>query len=348
VLAIDTSDSMANAANPVLGESPDPAVCNVVTTTPPDPQGFTGNCHPFLEVKKAAYSFIQRLKEPYDRLAVVTYDLSPQVVVPLTNTMTLDQIGNIVKTLNVSPRHSPGDGACTYPPDPSGCVNTSIGGGLQIGAGEFGRQPIRQEAVWVVILLTDGAANASVPIPGNLNPACPNTTWVQPFCRDASAATRHAITDTINAVPTVGTVLPNGAVYDPGQYDADDFARDMADFAACASRVAEAAPWCRVSLDYASGQGGQGAVVFGIGLGPLVINFCCGDRDAGDRLLRYIAAVGDDGNAETDPCLGATVPVLTTGNDSYNCGNYFFSEFGSGLSDVFGSIASRIFTRLTH
>jgi hypothetical protein len=78
-------------------------------------------------------------------------------------------------------------------------------------------------------------------------------------------------------------------------------------------------------------------------------------RDAGDHLLRYISNVGIDGDPNPDPpppgvrdpCLDVDTPELTVGNDSYNCGNYYFAEFGTGLSSVFESIASRIFTRLT-
>ena len=77
-----------------------------------------------------------------------------------------------------------------------------------------------------------------------------------------------------------------------------------------------------------------------------------GDPDAGDALLRYISNVGQDGNPDPNPSTGrmparaCLCPRLTSGNDSYNCGNYFYAEFGSGLQAVFESIASRIFTRL--
>ncbi|HMK07653.1 MAG TPA: hypothetical protein VK449_01350, partial [Anaerolineales bacterium] len=93
---------------------------------------------------------------------------------------------------------------------------------------------------------------------------------------------------------------------------------------------------------------GQGAVIFTIGLGDLVINNPCWpgyggacDPDLGERLLRYSAGVGDDGNPASpgDPCVGAP-----TGTD---CGNYYFAPSGAGLMRVFEAIASRIFTRLT-
>jgi hypothetical protein len=287
--------------------------------------------------------------------------------VALTNTLTVGEISDIVKNLQVSP--NPDSSICLYSgpgTNPSGCPNTSTGGGLKVGGGEFGRRPIRQESVWVVILLTDGAANASEAVDGysgsgdGINKFCPVSTWYQPFCRDPYNITRHSImTDTTHIYQN-----PDNS-YDPDNYDADDFARDSADFVACAQNESNAAPWCTDSLNYDIGEGGQGAVIYAIGLGSLVVQFnACDldldgyndpppygcDTDSGDALLRYIAAVGDDGNPETDPCSGVALsdPPLTSGNDSYSCGNYFFSEFGTGLNAVFESIASRIFTRITH
>jgi hypothetical protein len=195
--------------------------------------------------------------------------------------------------------------------------------------------------------------------------------WTYPYCRDSSAATRHTALDpTIWIDPPENTGIPDDpghtepynpdSVYDAdvSEYDADDFARDMADFVGCAANYGDAAEWCKDSLNYIDDEGGQGAVIYAIGLGELVLNFTQGgDADSGDRLLRYIANVGIDGDpnpdpeegeGNTDPCFGVAVPALTDdGNESYNCGNYYFAEFGTGLASVFESIASRIFTRLT-
>ena len=94
---------------------------------------------------------------------------------------------------------------------------------------------------------------------------------------------------------------------------------------------------------------GQGAVIFTIGLGKRVVNntncnatvwgaLC--EPDVAEHMLRYIAAVGDDGDPTTDPCAAAVV-----GDD---CGNYYYSPTGAGLLEVFEAVASRIFTRITH
>jgi hypothetical protein len=148
-----------------------------------------------------------------------------------------------------------------------------------------------------------------------------NPTWVQPFCRDPWSGTRHAFGDS--------------------DFDTDDAARNAADFVGCDATTPAA--------DCTST--GQGAVIFSIGLGELMteanVDACetaygagsC-EPDLGESLLRYVAAVGDDGDPGTDPCS-----AIAAGN---SCGNYYFSPTGSGLLKVFEAIASRIFTRITH
>jgi hypothetical protein len=123
-----------------------------------------------------------------------------------------------------------------YTGNPDTCPTTAIGQGLKFAGNEFGnKDTFRQEALWVVILLTDGAANAPTL-------ACPNNTWTNPYCRDLSPTSRHCLQDDNESC------LAAGGVYWPERYDADDYARDMADF------VAE----------------DQNALIFTIGLGDLV------------------------------------------------------------------------------
>ncbi len=71
----------------------------------------------------------------------------------------------------------------------------------------------------MTILLTDGAANAP-------QIACPNNTWTNPFCRDLSPTSRHCFQADNESC------LDAGGVFWPERYDADDYARDMADFVA--------------------------------------------------------------------------------------------------------------------
>jgi len=112
------------------------------------------------------------------------------------------------------------------------------------------------------------------------------------------------------------------------QYDADDYARDIADLASS-----------------------QQIAVYTIGFGNKVIAASSGRPDAGERLLRYIADVGDDGNLETAPCGSdfywddvVENPIPGLGE---SCGNYYYAPDAAALQDVLEDIASRIFSRIT-
>ena len=334
----------------------DPSKCN-----PSD------RCHPFEEVKSAAINFIDRVldlpvNEESDRLAIVTFsngwepgsDQKGTRLVPPGWMSNRNSAENAVRNLKVyqpevcpsaigSCRHydtpivNPGDpenpsdnylgfGCPTYtnpgegnPSDPSSCTTTNIGGGL-LEAGNLLGDPdeMRDDALWVVVLLTDGAANATTADPADGFPFgyCPESTWAPPFCRDRSSATRHS--------------SGNAA------YDADDFSRDMADFVGCDDE--DPADDCS--------QTGQNAAIFTIGLGNQVVQLTTGDPiPHGVSLLRYIAAVGDDGDPATDLCAG-----LYDNMSEFQtwCGNYYFEAQGNQLNRVFEDIASRMFTRITH
>jgi Flp pilus assembly protein TadG len=250
-------------------------------------------------------------------------------------------------------------GGGTYHGDPSAisaCTTTNIGGALMLAGIQFAVQK-RPEALWVVVLLTDGQANASFATKGNLgigsdteiypswiDPSlyptvesnlplgfCPHNSgsdWVSTvdsnpnhphlrYCQDGDSDSYHALTSP------------------PGQYDADDFARDQGKFISCPA--SGTGPGCN-SIK------GQGAIIFTIGLGQEILvmdnDTIGGLKPYGGALLRYLAAVGDDGNPLTDPCALET-------DYSKSCGNYFFAPTGSALDKVFEAIYSRIFTRLT-
>lgn len=152
--------------------------------------------------------------------------------------------------------------------DPGLCMSTNVGGGMLVAGNQFAIPPIRQNALWVVILLGDGAANGG---------QCPRSTWgyqdfngnnVTLFCRDPYAATRHcADPDAARRARCIN----EGGVWDPDHYDADDYGRDMIDF---------------VAYD-------QQAYIYSIGLGDLVSQASVGDPAAGETLLRYAANAGD-------------------------------------------------------
>ena len=324
VLAIDTSESMAFDGGSEFLRDPDN--CNPLD-----------DCHPFEEVRENAKLLVERTYFPYDRVGLVTFDREATLELALEDGTTEADVLDALDAMQVY----------SQPPclgwdlsgDPRGCTSTNIADGLRFAGTEFCKDKngnsncdsdeMREEAVWIVVLLTDGAANAALnaaapPVdPGRW--LCPGSlsapTWVQPFCRDEKFE--------------IG----------PGEYgfDAEDAAETMGYFAGCPDPDLEQKGGC-VAVG-----GGQGAVVFTIGLGDLVThNATCDpvaypggcEEDSAEKLLRYIAAVGDDGDPTTDDCDGVGTEI--------SCGNYYFAEEGFELEEVFEAIASRIFTRITH
>ncbi len=294
-------------------------------------------CRPFRDVQDAALALTTRLLPPYDRMAIVTFDknavthkeLDYQSVSGLSNGAYITALQTQIMALDLfvpDPVDPCPDWATT---GPQGCTSTNTAGGLAHAAKQFYDHK-REEAVWIVILLSDGGANAAKDNDDNW--ICPGAffagDWVEPYCRDNDSDSRHINTNAM--------------------YDADDAARDVADFLGCLDKNSSPHPGTCAALapDY-----GDGAVIFTIGLGDqMTDNTHCDpfwgscDEDAGEQLLRYIANVGDDGNPlpASDLCVTGGYGV------GESCGNYYFSPSGSGLLEVFEAIASRIFTRITH
>lgn len=340
ILAIDTSASMAydlcsdGLDNDGDGETDD---CNINDPPSVGPDGIpendvarcvsAGDCQPFEDVRDAAQFLINRMYFPFDRMAIVNFSQFGLMPLDLAAGDDWAVVTNALNALDVEEEPD----IATWCPDwftiqdPSGCTSTNTAAGIRIANNELGGNG-RQEAVWILILLSDGAANAAQDDSSPPEWVCPGSTgaptWVQPFCRDTDPGSRHAPGD--------------------ADYDADDRARDMADLAGCLP-VNEAAS-CSAP--------GNGVVIFTVGLGGLVNDNqgCdstvysaaeCTDAEVlGEELLRYVAAVGDDGDPATNPCGS-----VASGND---CGNYYFSPTGAGVLQVFEAIAGRIFTRITH
>ncbi|MGB7538898.1 MAG: hypothetical protein WBM17_10190 [Anaerolineales bacterium] len=153
----------------------------------------------------------------------------------------------------------------------SACTTSNIGGGLRLAGQQFSVED-RPETLQIVILLADGAANATFAVssdagmPGidlfqspvdpwiiaeNLPLGfCPEGTWEswditgarRIFCQDGDVDTYHEFPDPA--------------------YDADDFARDHGKFIACNRN--NPAPSCR-------GIKGRGAILITIGLGKEIL-----------------------------------------------------------------------------
>lgn len=357
VLVIDTSSSMSYETGGGDGlDSPldDPATCNTSVSTP---------CEPMNKIKQVAIDFVQGdfLFFPYDRVAVIAMTSqfpggNRQPTVPLELSDSESDVVTAIQNLRVfeppvcdmaSNKASPANGPClNYDigtgvfvglecpvyrrgadliadtgdevKNISSCNSSNIGGGLRMAADRFTIDPIREDSFWAVILLAGGPATATDPFPSFPDGYCPPYTWddpAHPFCRDESAEVRHSGGNPLQGIPG-----------DP-RYDADDYARDSADY-------------------LADPVDGQGVAVYTIGLGKLIQNAPRGDKFAGEKLLTYIAECAGEptvyGDAVGDPC-----PPNPDTRVNENHGFYSYAPTPAGLEAIFLRIASNIFTRIS-
>lgn len=354
VLVIDNSGSMAYETNPSNTADNDPNVCNPSNT-----------CQPMKVVKDTALDFLNTLYFPYDRVSVVTMtghtDRNPIEVLPLTsNKAAIVTAINNIKVFE--PRDCDGsltEGSCLYhdsngvflgeacqifqltidgidpaTADPSSCPSSNVGGALKLARISFTEDPVhtRLDAFWVVVSLIGGPANATdITDPVNYpNGFCPPNTWLPtqlPWCRDREPTVRHAADD-----PLVLYTNPISLVVDPHSpislYDADDYARDMAD--ALAKTIS-----------------GEGVTIYTIGLGDAIKNTTFSDDHYPDGtiippaedLLKYIAECA--GEASANDCR---TPVTTP---KINHGQYFFAPNNIALGDIFDRIAKNIATKIS-
>jgi hypothetical protein len=323
--------------NPDQADDPadDPSYCNEPLLPNGDPNP-DHPCQPFGQIQNAAKAFVNNLYFPYDRVAVVTFDTAtnfspaaPWVQDINGDGVARDEAISAIDNLRVFQPDAcdTAAGPClnydasnnfiglecplfrnTNPMDPTSCGSSNIGGGLLVAGNSFAQTPVREESLWVVIVLAGGPANRTLPATSRPYGYCPTSTWIRtppgPFCRDNSAASRHC------AIDATRTACEDaGGVWDPQNYDADDYARDMADFVT-------------------SPDTGQNAVIYSIGLGDLMTNAPSGDPDAGERLLTYAAE--------------------DAGGSLANHGIYYAAPTTAQLNEIFRKIAENIATRLTH
>jgi hypothetical protein len=186
----------------------------------------------------------------------------------------------------------------------------------------------RPTSVWVIVFLSDGVANMSDTnqtygeIPADFRYGfCgtdPDTSFWGTYCIDWNNAGEFG--EGRFCIDADEDECPPDATHtnDSGPYSVEDYAMDWVDTAALLESTNPDEP------------GGEDIIMYAIGLGG---------ASAGENLLRYMANVGDDGSRANDPCAG--VPALQ------NCGNYYYSPNASYLAQIFESIASRIFTKIS-
>jgi hypothetical protein len=255
-----------------------------------------------------------------------------------------------------------------------------MGGGL-VAAQEVLTSPnyIRRTAVWVIILLSDGAANvtprANRAASGALTNVgsdeygyygyCPWWTFCNPsldasqkdpecteydpsltgpsqspYCSDGDPFTRHF------CMTADGSIAIDAPGCDPARYDATDYAMDMADFAGL--------------VEVRNNVAGNFIAMYSIGFGAPTEN---ATSRLGEATLRYIADAGDNGRIDNDyqeDCRDngncgdwANPEVVFAPPDPCqdaafheDCGQYWYADNADDLERVFSEIASRLFTRL--
>ena len=261
-------------------------------------------------------------------------------------------------------------------------VSTCTGCGIRLASNEL-KLHGRPGAVWVIVVLSDGLVNMSdtpdtAPTVGSgpdlIPPDFHNGFCTQHFwgndplnpslylpCTDyrvqnkgASPAgypdnpyrLRYCIDEAAPATAPA-TPLPDRATCPPGSqwevrdlnnndYSPFDYALDMVDSAALRVNTNPLNP---LDARYNKNEPlGNDIAIYSIGLGTSVAK--------GVPLLRYMAAVGDDGDRVTDECLDTT-PSRQPLDYRVNCGQYFFALNGADLAPIFDSIASRIYTKIT-
>ncbi len=351
VLVIDTSASMAFETDPNgddFRSDPleDPSECNDSNT-----------CQPLRAVKDIALDFIETLYFRYDRVAVVALTSQtpegsrhPTLVLALNSDR--DTVRAAISGLRVyEPRACDGDpdaeGSClnyfngTFlgticqryemnptTADPSSCTSSNVGGALRKAGDALSLDPNpRLDAFWVVVTLLGGPANATYSDnndpPNYPNGFCPQYTfyWEGRFCRDKRPSERHADDDPLVPYTNPYTLETTDISY----YDADDYARDMAD-------------------GLAGLISGEGVTIYTIGLGAQIestnpYEVDPGEVPIGKALLTYIAeCAGEDSPDDCETPL--TDPQL-------NHGQYFYAPNSDALADIFDRIAKNIATKIS-
>lgn len=231
-------------------------------------------------------------------------------------------------------------------------ASTCTGCGIRVGSNVL-KSTGRPGALWVMVFLTDGTTNLSDTYGPSGTPGVGDTprsmsTWTSVtgwtsfpngFCTGYYGTTtpqfwNKGCLDQSNTVRyclyTDQSMCPPGTTRHTGtpQYSVYDYAMDMVDEAAL------------LKSTRATERRGNNITIYTIGLGEAVTPASPpATLPTGERLMRYMAAVGDDGDRTTDPCNGIAVKT--------NCGNYYYAPQGSALLTIFEDIASRIYTRIS-
>jgi hypothetical protein len=315
-IVLDRSSSMARESGGLAS--------GCATHTPPD-------CYPFEDVRNNAIMLVERLKFPYDHVAIIEFDRVAKVFDTATGGF-VENPATIEPTMMISDKGTAKDVLQNYfsiqtdnnpitgmDPFKSGGLNTNIGGGIRTATRVLTVQGRRRASVWMTVFLTDGAPNATDMIITDF-PAgfCPPTSWPSSEAMGTQLITVTGYIDHVGlppyAEPTCLTVRTSWPLQRTCMLTGTLVSRcapgttiewSPADPLTYAYRY-DAYDYAQDQADYMSSNG---IVAFVIGLGPLVTEGDTRyyssysprtpvepqrDPDAGERLLRYIADMGYD------------------------------------------------------
>lgn len=265
------------------------------------------------------------------------------------NTFTIDGVGGCLKYEGgtyIDEFCEPYDAAMAMPTEPergtanpSSCPSSNFGNMFAMAQDAYGGSGNpnlqRTESLWVTVMVASGPANASTPSDPDLVDYpfgyCPQNTWLlfampEPRprrCRDAVPGNERSPSSAL--VPYTNPLT--GETTNISLYDAEDYARDMADNLA-ASKTPNGVTIYTIGL-------GDGVVREANGTPAVVceIETTAGNRPCGEAeyLLTYISRQAGD-----------NLP-----NSGINHGEYFFSPNDAEMRNIFEIIAQNISTKIS-
>lgn len=229
--------------------------------------------------------------------------------------------------------------------DPSSCPSSNVGGMMTLAqeafSGSGNTNNLRMDSLWTAVLLASGPANASTPSDADKAAYpfgyCPQNTWwffLMPdpkpkWCRDAVSGNER------NASISIDFTNPfdsSQTIDDMSLYDAEDYARDMAD-------------------NLAAMKSGNGVTIYTIGLGTAVRTIKANGPPA---VTCDVEEVDSLGVAFTRECGEAEYLLRyisreagKVSNPKINHGEYFYSPNDVTLRDIFEIIAQNISTKIS-
>jgi hypothetical protein len=171
-------------------------------------------CDPLdIHIKPAADYFIDQLDPQFDRVGVAAYDQSGSKIWPLSNDF--NAVKNAIGTLNAFD-HQGGSPALCPNTNPSGCnKNTNLGDGIMVAHNGIASEG-RKDAIWSIVLMTDGRANVyrnCSGCPPNCGASACNTLYLCNECTQAEDWAINNAKDTWNRHETVIYTIAYGDMF---------------------------------------------------------------------------------------------------------------------------------------